>query len=144
MCGMQTWPSGGGVQLCTDLQSQNGRIDVSFSSTRGRALVDWTATSHVTLSPAAPIVRAVVRCAVLNGVHKSTWHRKGNACQAVAEGDSMSITSIVLFPDPNTENTNKLVRHGRDQVAKLPILESTETHNLGRSHSHLYAFLYLL
>jgi len=106
-CRYLSMPSGVGVQLCTDLQTQKGRIEVSFSSARGRALFDWTATAHVTLSPAAPIVRAVAGCAVLNGVHKSTWHKKRNACQAVAEGDSMSITSIVLFPDP-TQKTQTL------------------------------------
>ena len=52
MCGVQTWPSVGGVQLCTDLRTQNGSIDfsldvrvVSWASRKSisRTIPQWTA-----------------------------------------------------------------------------------------------------
>jgi len=52
MCGVQTWPSVWGVQLCTDLPTQNGSIDfsldvrvVSWASRKliSRIIPQWTA-----------------------------------------------------------------------------------------------------
>jgi len=45
MCGVQTWPSVGGVQLCADLRTVKGSIDfslvVGLVSWASRVLISW-------------------------------------------------------------------------------------------------------
>ena len=59
--------------------------------------------------------------------------RRTDQCAGVAGPRRASVVGLRAAPY-TMDDTNKLVPQGRDQVAKLPILERTETHNFGRSH----------